>query len=165
MSVIADNNLLILLVIPLIFFGFSVSLMLRARTMRALAASSGLQYVGPQVPRWFGLVRIKPRLAIPRNWYPANEIWQAWNVIEGERGGVRVLIFDGMLYNMVSTFCTFVACQTESNPFEKDEPGERILKSRDWRILYSTTTLIPWAMSTAHLERHLNELCSTYEAG
>lgn len=153
-------TLFVAIMFVLIFGTLGASMMFRARAMRAFAARHGLRYVGPSAPKWFGIPKIKPQLPIPRNWYPANEIRQVLNVIEGESGGVRVLIFDSLLDIGRGEYGTFIACKTESNPFQKDAYGERVLKSRDWRVLYSMTTLIPWGIDIRHLERHLKDVCS-----
>lgn len=71
------------LIVTLVTVMLSVVMMFRARAMRAFAERNGFQYVGPLGPKWLGVVKIKPALPISRNWYPANEIRQAWNVIQG----------------------------------------------------------------------------------
>jgi hypothetical protein len=131
---------LFLIVTPIVGM-LSVIMIFRARAMRTLAARWGLEYIGPPAPKWFGFAKVKPRLPISRNWYPDNEIRQVTNVIEGECSGVQVIIFDTLLNIGRGAYGTFIACRTESSPFEKDARGERVLKSPDWRILYNATAL------------------------
>lgn len=151
-----------LVVLPVAFACVIVLYLFRARAMRALAAKRGFHYVGPWAPKWFGLPKIKPRLPFARNWYPADEIRQVWNVIEGERDGVPILIFDSVFgpfgWNTY-TFCTFIACEAEENPFEIDSPSEATVESRGWRVVYRLSgPFIVWSMSIKRLERHLESV-------
>ena len=139
------------------------NMMFRARAMRALAGRRGFRYLGPTRPKWAGLPKIKPRLPIARNWYPANEIRQVWNVIEGEQDGVPILIFDSVFgpfgWNTYE-FCTFLACQAQENPFEKDLAGEHTLRTREWRVLYCTRYCVGnfryWTIRVPRLEHQLD---------
>jgi hypothetical protein len=147
-----------------------LSYVLRGRAMRALAARRGYEYVGPPTPRliFFYMPKVKPRLPLSRAWYPANEIRQAWNVIEGHEGGVRVVIFDSYIWWLGSRgqYITFLACQTEQSPFGTEigsDPRYRVTQAHGWTVLYRVplflmNPLTTWGMSIQSLEHQLNEL-------
>ena len=89
-------------VLALLFGVVSIPFMFRARSMRALAARWGFQYIGPRVPRFWGFssfpkIRLPYPVSFPRACYPVGEIRRVWNVIEGQPNGVSVLIFDGVV--------------------------------------------------------------------
>jgi hypothetical protein len=149
-----------------------ISLMLRGREMRALASRWGLRYVGPPGPRFvFGYMpKIKPDLPFSRAGYPTDEIRQVWNVIEGELSGVRIVLFDSLLYSFpaINQFCTFMACQTDQDPFGSDGAANHFFqidqvmhKRSGWTLLYRMAlvhTLMPWSISINRLERALSDL-------
>jgi hypothetical protein len=146
-----------------LFFGVvSILFMFRARSMRALAARWGFQYVGPRAPNFLGFrsfpkVKVPLPVSFPRAGYPVGEIRQAWNVIEGQQNGVSVLIFDGVVGER--TYCTFLACQTKQNPFGIDTSPGRVIQSGGWTVLCRVRYLqIPWTMGIEHLDNHLNKL-------
>jgi hypothetical protein len=174
-SAIIDNEWLTLLVLAaLIFSWIGVSYVRRGRAMRTLAARWGYQYVGPSTPKLvLGYMRkIKPHLPFSRAWYPANEIRQVWNVIEGEEGGVRLVIFDSYIWTLGSrgAYVTFIACETEKNPFgiEIDPDSmERyhVRQSHGWIVLYAIDALSVWAMNIQELEQQLtNYACKKQQA-
>lgn len=147
----------------LVFASYWANMIFRARAMRALAARRGLRYLGPPRPKWGGLPKIKPRIPLVRNWYPANEIRQVWNVIEGEQDDVPILIFDSVFgpFGMNTyEFCTFLACKAQENPFEKDRRGEHTVRTREWRVLYCSRywygNFRYWTLSIPRLERQLD---------
>lgn len=147
-----------------------VSLMFRARAMRALAARWGLRYIGPPAFRWWGfppLPKIRPPVPVPFSlgWWPANKIRQVWNVIEGQQEGVSVLIFDSFISGIGKSgkYRTFFACKTEQSPFGIETSPDRVVQSRGWTIRYGVPRFldIPWAtwsMRIQRLEDHLNKL-------
>ncbi len=142
-----------------------ISLHFRARAMRAFAARWGLQYVGPAALRWRLPFKIKPPVLIPfpLAWWPANEIRQVWNVIEGQQNGVPVLIFDSFIGGGRGAYRTFFACKTEQNPFEVDRLRDTVIQSHGWTIVYRVPfpLEVPWAtwsMGTQCLDDHLNRL-------
>ncbi len=162
-----------LAVIALIVGLVRTSLLFRGRAMRAFAARWGLQYIGPSAFRWryawgrdwLTLRKIKPPVPIPFSlaWSPANEIRQAWNVIEGERSGMSIVIFDSVIEGYSDIYRTFFACKTEQNPFQIDKSRDNVVHSHGWTILYQVPfpLLVPWAtwsMSIQRLESHMNTL-------
>jgi hypothetical protein len=147
----------------------AVNYVLRVRAMRALALRWGLTYVGPPMPRLIVgyMPKIKPKLPFPRNWYPANMIRQAWNVVEGQVDGVPVVIFDSFIWYLGShgQYLSFIACQAQNDPFEvsEDEP-EIVTQHHGWTILYRVPRFLmnPFAtsgMRADRIEHHL--MCIT----
>jgi hypothetical protein len=158
--------LLVLAPVSLIFGVVRILLMSRARWMRALAARWAFQYIGPSTFRWGfpSLPKIKLPVPVPfsLDWYPANEIRQVWNVIEGRQSGVSVLIFDCAAGEGKGTHCrTLIACQTEQHPFGTDTPRHRIIQSDGWTALYRIpflNTPWPWTLSTSRLDDYVSKL-------
>jgi hypothetical protein len=150
--------------LTLIFGVVTILLMFRARAMRALAVKWGFQYIGPSAFRWGfpSLPKIKPPLpaSFSLAWYPADEIRQVWNVIEGQQSGMSVLIFDSLIGKGRGTYCTFIACQTERNPFGVDTWSDRVIQSGGWRVLYRVPSLqiLPWTMGIQRLDDYVNKL-------
>lgn len=105
-----------------------VLMVFRASRMRALAAKWGFRYIGPATLRfskvWFSSSNeVSPPLpaSFPLGSYPMNDIRQVWNVIEGQRNGSLLLIFDSFVRGgKAGWYCTFIACQTRQNPFGTD---------------------------------------------
>lgn len=140
----------------------------RARAMRALAARWGFQYMGPSSCR-FGfpsVPKIKPSLpaSLSLDWRPADRIRQAWNVIEGQPSGMSVLIFDSDIGTGRPMYCTFIACQTEENPFGVDTRSD-VIQSGGWWVLYRygahdarSFQMGPWSMAPRGLDKHLKKL-------
>ena len=130
-------------VLALLFGVVTILFMLRARSMRALAARLGFQYIGPRAPNFWGFrsfpkVRLSLPVSFPRAGYPVGEIRQVWNLIEGQQNAVSVLTFDGFVGK--HTYCTSIACQTKQNPFGMDTPPDRVIQSGGWTVLYRVGT-------------------------
>ena len=163
-----------LAVVALIFGLVNISLLFRARAMRAFAVRCGLQYIGPSAftwgfawgRGWLTLRKIKPSPPLPFSlaWWPANEIRQVWNVIEGQQNGISVVIFDSFIEGYHDVYRTFLACKTEQNLFEIDKLRDRVVHSHGWTVLYQVPyfLLVPWAtwsMGIKRIEYHLDKLC------
>lgn len=164
---------LVVAILTLVVGLVRISVMFRARAMRALAARWGLQYIGPSAftwgfvwgRGWLTLRKIKPPVPIPFSlaWWPGNEIRQMWNVIEGQQGGMSVVIFDSFIEGYHDVYRTFFACTAEQNPFEIDKLRDKVVHSHGWTILYRVPfpLLVPWAtwsMSIKRIDDHLNTL-------
>ena len=148
-------------VAALLFGVVTIFFVFRARSMRALAARWGFKYVGPRAPSFWGFRKfrkVKPPVPLPRACHLGGEIRQAWNVIEGQQNGVSVLIFDSVIWGR--TYCTFIACQTEQNPFGMDTSPDRVVQSGGWTVLYRVRWLqiIPRSLSIQRLDDHVNKL-------
>jgi hypothetical protein len=118
-------------VLALLFGVISSLYMFRARSMRGLAARWAFQYVGPRAPNFWGFrsfpkTRLSLPVSFPRAGYPAGEIRQVWNVIEGQQNGFSVLVFDSVLGAGRGVYCTVIACQTKQNPFGRDTSSGRV---------------------------------------
>jgi hypothetical protein len=164
--------LAVLAVLALLFGVAKIIYIFRARAMRALAARWRFQYLGPSAPKWRTPSHLKVRpfstASLSLDWYPASEIRQIWNVVEGQQNGVSVLIFDSIFGEGRGTYCTLIAYQTERNPFGIDPASERIASDRvvqsgGWTILYRIppfvqNPLAAWTMGIRHLEKHLQKL-------
>lgn len=155
--------------LALIVVAIRVSLMFRARTMRAFAARRGLRYIGPPAFKWWGfppVPKIRPPVPVPfsLDWWPANKLRQVWNVIEGQQEAVSVLIFDSFIgIGKAGVYRTFFACKAEQSLFGTDNPRDRIVHSHGWTILYRSPRFleVPWAtwsMGIKRLEDHLSKL-------
>ena len=162
-----------LAIVALVVGVVRISLLFRARAMRAFAARWGLQYIGPSAftyrlasgRTWLTLRKIKPPVAIPFSlaWWPGNQIRQVWNVIEGQQSGVPVLIFDSFIEGYHDVYRTFLACKTEQNTFEIEKLGNNVVHSHGWTIVYRVpfpllNPLATWSMSVRSLVDYLNTL-------
>lgn len=148
-------------VVALIFGIVSILFMFRARSMPAFAAKCGFKYVGPRTPSFWGFRdfrKVKPPVPLPRACHLVGEIRQAWNVIQGQQNGVSVLIFDSVIWGR--TYCTFIACETDQNPFGTDTSPDRVIQSGGWTVLYRVRGLqiIPRSISIQRLDDHVAEL-------
>ena len=148
-------------VVALLLGVVTILFVFRTRSMRAFAARRGFKYVGPRAPSFWGFRyfrKVKPPIPLPHACHLAGEISQAWNVIEGQQNGAAVLIFDSVLGGR--TYCTFMAYQTEQNPFGMDTSPDRVIQSGGWTVLFRVRwpSIIPWTMSIQRLDDHLDKL-------
>jgi hypothetical protein len=120
----------------------------RARAMRSLALRKGFQYIGRPLPASFRMTC-----------YPADSLRWAFNVIEGQQNRVPILIFDSIVGEGRGRYCTFIATQTNTNPFGSERSREKIVQSCGWSALYRLSVLqIPGTLSIHRIEDHLNNL-------
>jgi hypothetical protein len=160
-AVTLPNWLPAVAVVSLLFGIVIIQLAVRAKSMRAFAARYGFKYVGPRSPSFWGFYvfrKVQPPVPLPHACHLAGEIRQAWNVIVGQQNGVSVLIFDSAIWGR--TYCTFIAWQTEQNPFEADALPDRVIQSGGWTVLHRVRwpQFIPWTMSIKRLDDYLNKL-------
>ena len=127
----------------------------RARAMRTLATTWGFRYIGPLAPKWWNPrhPKLSPPLPV---WFsraclpPGTR--QVWNVIEGQQNGVSVLIFDGVIGARGGAPRTFIACQTEQNPFGIVTSPDRLIQSHGWTVLHGVWFLwFSWTMGIQRL--------------
>lgn len=138
----------------------------RARSMRALAASRGFRYIGPTAPpQWWWnpahLVIPEPLPAWIAHFRPAGRrMRQIWNVIEGQKSGIRILIFDSVIGEYRGGQpCTLIAVQSEQNPFGLIAKAEPVVQSHGWTVLNGTWFLwFSWTMGTTRIGSHLDRL-------
>ena len=155
--------LAVLIAVMVLVGVFRIIFLIRARAMRALAATWSLQYVGPSAPGLLGIgrfPRVEPLLpdSFPRECYPVIPMTQAWNVIEGRINGFTVVLCDSVLGH--ETYCTIVGCQTESNPFTAAMSQERVIRDGEWVVLCRVRSLqiIPWTLGIERLGVYLTLL-------
>ena len=135
--------------------------MFRARAMRAFAAKWGFQYIGPSAPPswwWNPPYKVGSPPVGTYHFHPAGfAIKQVWNVIEGQRNGTAVLIFDGIMGSKGGQPCTFIACKVEQYVFAADTPRERVVPSREWTVLCGSWFLwFSWTMGTRRIDHHVD---------
>lgn len=152
-----------LLVVTVIIVGIKLLLRIRASAMRALAHRLGFQYTEGNSSLWFVPKGYRP---IPTTFrlrgYPMNTLRRTWNVLEGERNGLKVVIVDSILGlggKGGGRYCTFIATRTENNPFGDRSDQEKIAHSNGWTALYRLRFWqIPWTLSIERIEEHLDNL-------
>jgi hypothetical protein len=151
-------------VLALLFGVISSLYMFRARSMHALAARWGFQYIGPRAPNFWGFrsfpkTKLSLPVSFPRAGYPAGEIRQVWNVIEGQQNGLSVVIFDSVVGAGRGVYCTVIACHSKQNLFGIDTSPGRVIQSGGWTVLCRVRYLqIPWTMGIERLDGQVNKL-------
>src|ERR1700756_3569807 len=79
----------------------------RVKSMRSLASRLGFNFIGRPLPASFTMTC-----------YPFDgNLGTIWNVIEGQRNGTRVLVFDSTVWG---NYRTFIAVQKEGELFTTD---------------------------------------------
>ena len=151
-----------LLVLTAIFAGIRLLYWFRASAMRALALRWGFQYTKGDPRFWLPPKDHRPTPTSFRlRGYPVNTISRTWNVIEGEKNGISILILDSILDFGVKRgrYCTFIAARTDQNPFGIKSPQEKIAHSNGWTALYRLCFWqIPWTLSIQRIDGHLDSL-------
>jgi hypothetical protein len=153
---------LALFVLSLLFLGVKLLYLSRAMAMRALASRLGLQFSEGK-PHLLYLP--KAHRPLPASFQvsgsPWNTVSRAWNIIEGQKNGIRVLVFDSTIGSGKGVYSTFIAVQTDKNPFEYKSPEEKIAHSHGWTALYRRRFWqIPWTLSIESIENYLDNLPS-----
>ncbi len=143
---------------------------IRGRAMRAFAAKTGFEYIGPETPpNWLrnpDHLHIQPPLP---GWishlHPGERrIRQVWNVMEGKINGISVLIFDCIIGEFKTAPCTILAAQTEHDVFGVGAPVDsafqsRITQSHGWTVVHGTWFMwFSWTMGTKRIDNRLNQL-------
>ena len=127
-----------------------ISLLFRARAMRAFAGRWHLQYLGPTTFSWRLLFArtMRPPVPIPfsLDWM-AKDVKQIWNVIEGQQSGVPILIFDAYVGASKGAYRTLFATKTEQSPLGIDTRRDCVAQSNGWTILARVPFFleVPWA--------------------
>lgn len=139
----------------------------RTRAMRALAARWSFRYIGPSPPKWWWPVThpiVRPPIPpwVSHLTLSGRRISRIWNVIEGTRDGVTILIFDVVLgEHRNSQPCTVIAYQTEQNPFQEVASVDRVLHTHGWTVLHGVWFLwLSWTMRVSRLDKHISNLRS-----
>lgn len=127
----------------------------RARAMRAFAAKWSFRYIGPPAPKWWN----PSHFDLPHWISSFAGIRQVWNVIEGQRNGMSVFICDGVIGARGGQPCTFIACQSEQDPFGTVGEADRVVQSHGWTVLYGVWLLsFSWTMGIRRIDHHVDGL-------
>ena len=136
----------------------------RFKAMRVLASRWGFQYLDRALPASFSLTCD-----------PFDCIARVWNVIEGQRNGISVLVFDSMIRGGKGNYRTFIAVQTEKQafhllalraPFARDGKlcSGKTAQGDGWTAFYrhglwiNIASFRGWTMSIQQIEDHLENL-------
>jgi hypothetical protein len=131
----------VLMAVGVVAFGWWRSLV-RSREIRALAKSCGLYYLGEALPP-----------SLPMKGWPFASITSVWNVVDGDKGGKRLVAFDCRFgQGKTSWRRTVIAVKTEisnitASYFDSDL---RIEQMDDWVFIYRPKgfALISWGQLT-----------------
>jgi hypothetical protein len=125
----------------------------RSAAIRALAIRSGFNYLGSALPR-----------SLTLNGTPIDSATSTWNVIDGERHGVRIVVFDCQIGTGKGSWRrTVIAAESAADVFGVVSFNHELKADRSgkWLILYQpkTVSLIPpGLMPIAELETHLSSI-------
>lgn len=125
----------------------------RAKEIRALAASLNFKYLGEALPR-----------SLQLNGAPLDSVTAAWNVVDGEPRGTRVIAFDCKFGEGKGSWRrTVIAIQTEISNIKVSafDPRATIEQIGNWVVVWRPKefTLIPSGlMSVTELRAHLETL-------
>jgi hypothetical protein len=98
----------------------------RSTAVKVLAAGLGFQFLGEGVPRSLSL-----------QGSPFERATRIWNVIDGDRLGIRVIAFDGRIGQGKRSWSrTVIAINSKDGSFAM-ERGLSIARSGDWTIFMS----------------------------
>ena len=153
-----------LILLTTIFVGIRLLYGIRASAMRALALKWGFQYSKGQPIVFYLPKHHSPKPASFRlHGYPVDTLNRTWNLIEGEKDGLKVLILDSTLSmgGRSGRYSTFIAVRTDMNPFENEAPEEKVVHSNGWFALYRLRFWqLPWTLNIQRIEEHLETLKS-----
>jgi hypothetical protein len=152
------------LLLALVFVGIELLYRSRASAMRTLANKWGFQYSKGEPSKWYLPKNHHPKPASFRlHGYPVDTLNRTWNLIEGEKNGLKILILDSTLSmgGRNGRYSTFIAVRTDMNPFDNEAPEEKIVHSNGWTALYRLRFWqIPWTLSIQRIDEHLETLKS-----
>lgn len=155
-----EPYLWLLVILVSILAGIKYLFRSRAGAMLAFAARLSLHY-SPGDQRIFGRRPVHYPTGFKMRCYPIYLVSRIWNVIDGERNGIRVLIFDSMIgEGRGARYCTFVATQSTDNLFKTVKRREKVAQRAGWTAVYriSFMGIRPWTFSIARIEEFLNNL-------
>ena len=145
-----------------IFVGIKYLYRSRATAMRALAARWSFHYSAGDPRIWGGRRSpVQYPTGFKMKCYPVYAMSRMWNVVDGERNGIRVLIFDSMIgTGKGARCCTLVATQTTETLFKSVSSREKIAQRAGWTAVYriSFIGIRPWTFSITRIEELLNNL-------
>ena len=137
-------------------------LVYRAAQMRALAKQLGWSYVACNNHVWKLIFKHK---TYPSDFWlrnsPMTAMWGTMNVIEGTRGGIRIIVLDSLLHFGARSdrYVTFIGAKTETDPFLFRSGKEKIARSDGWFALYRIRlSVLTWSLSVKRIEEHLRAI-------
>jgi hypothetical protein len=136
----------------------------RGRAMIALAARLGFKYIGPSAPeRWMDPPDGRTGPHLPSWVGNANPcgfaVRQVWNVMEGERNGMSILVFDAIYGSKGGQPFTAIVCQTERDPFQGVSTGDQVYQAHGWTVLRGIEILgFSWTMRVKRLGDRISNL-------
>jgi hypothetical protein len=158
-----------LLAVPLVLVAVLGALrtvhLLRGRAMFALAARLGFRYVGPRAPAtsWWNPPNGRTGPHLP-SWVSHTNpcglaVRQVWNVMEGQRNGMPILVFDAIYGSKGGQPFTAIVCQTEQNPFQTVSTRDHVYQSHRSTLLCGVKFLgFSWTMSIRRVADHISNL-------
>ena len=156
-----DFFLPILVFLP-IFVGIEYLHQSRVKAMRTLATRWNFQYSAGDSQIWAwrrSPVHYPPEFKM--RCYPVYDMGKMWNVIDGERNGIRVLFFDSRIgTGRGARYCTFFAIQTSENLFKRVSSREKIAQRAGWTAVYRIPFIgiRPWTLRITRIEELLSNL-------
>jgi hypothetical protein len=153
------------LVLTMGFIGVKLLYLSRTAAMRALALRLGFQFREGE-PHLLHLPKnhhpLPPSFQVRGS--PWNTVTRAWNFIEGEKNGTKVIIFGSTLgsrYRGNGIYSTFIAVRADNNPFSYAGHELKIAHSNGWIALYRFRFWqIPWTLSIERIEECLDNVWS-----
>jgi hypothetical protein len=157
-----DGLIIAILLLAACFIGVKLLYLFRTMAMRNLAHKLGLQFRQGEQHLLFlpkGHHPLPTSLGVRGS--PWTSITRAWNFIEGEKNGVRVLIFDATLGSGRGRYSTFIAANSDKNPFGYVGPELKIAHSNGWVALYCLRFWqVPWTLSVQSIEEYIENTTS-----
>ena len=151
-----------LLLLTVVFVGIELLYRFRASAMRTLALKWGFHYSKGEPRMWYLPKNHSPKPTSFRlHGYPVDTMNRTWNLIEGEKNGLKILILDSTLSmgGRNGRYSTFIAVRTDTNPFDNEAPEEKVVHSNGWIALYRLRFWqIPWTLSIQRIDEHLETL-------
>ena len=129
-----------LLIVILLVGGYELLFRFRTAAMRNLAMRSGFRFATGSSGLWglwFAPKASRPTPTFPLVGDPLNGVSRTWNVIEGEKNGLSIPIFDSILDLGIKsgTYRTYIAARCDTNPFGTECHREKIIHRNGWTIL------------------------------
>ncbi|HEV2647195.1 MAG TPA: hypothetical protein VGU46_12590 [Acidobacteriaceae bacterium] len=159
-----SNFIPAILLVILLVGGTDLSVRLRAAAMSELASKLKFRFTPGPAGLWGLWFPPKDGRPLPTTFPLRGDLLiginRTWNVIEGEKDGINVLIFDSVrnLGMKSGTYSTIIATRGETDYFKDKSEHELIVHSNGWTILgrFRFWQILPWTLSIRRIEEHLN---------
>lgn len=150
--------------LAVLFGAVQIYYVMRTRALRGFSKRWKFRYIGPPPKLYWPVTYPIARPPVP-SWFSHHSfsgwhISRIYNVIEGEKNGVEVLIFDAILGEQRGSHpCTLIACKAEESSFQAVASVDRVFKANGWTVLHGVWFLwFSWTMRVSRIEKHLNGL-------